>query len=84
VLVDGKHLVHRFHLDSTRGELCLRGAAEGATLRDRYEDILAFTEPGVNATQLGCSRGTAPPLSFFCPLAYDSSSEPIFAVEGAQ
>ncbi|MBK8740310.1 MAG: hypothetical protein IPM02_12635 [Betaproteobacteria bacterium] len=53
VIVDGKHLAHRFHLDSTRGELSFEAPLKARVLRDRYEDILAFTEPGVNATQLG-------------------------------
>lgn len=53
VIVDGRHLVHRFHQDSPRGELALNAPVKAWQLRDRYDDILAFTEPGVNATQLG-------------------------------
>jgi hypothetical protein len=53
VIVDGRHVVHRFHLDSVRGELALNAPLKARELRDRYDDILVFTEPGVNATQLG-------------------------------
>jgi len=53
VIVDGRHVVHRFHIDSPRGELALDVPLKARQLRDRYDDILAFTEPGVNATQLG-------------------------------
>jgi hypothetical protein len=52
-IVDGRHLVHRFHVDSMRGELALNAPLKARQLRDRYDGILAFTEPGVNATQLG-------------------------------
>lgn len=53
VIVDGRHVVHRFHLDTLRGELALNAPLKARQLRDRYDDVLAFTEPGVNATQLG-------------------------------
>lgn len=53
VIVDGRHIVHRFHQDSPRGEQALNVPLKARELRDRYDDILAFTEPGVNATQLG-------------------------------
>jgi hypothetical protein len=53
VIVDNRHIVHRFHVDSMRGELALDVPLKARALRDRYDDILAFTEPGVNATQLG-------------------------------
>ena len=53
IIVDGRHLVHRFHQDSPRGEIALNAPLKARQLRDRYDDILAFTEPGVNATQLG-------------------------------
>jgi hypothetical protein len=53
VIVDGRHVVHRFHQDSPRGELALNAPLKAQQLRDRYDDILAFTEPGVNATQMG-------------------------------
>ena len=53
VLVDNVHIAHRFHLDSARGELSLHNPHKGRELRERYDEILGFTEPGVNATQLG-------------------------------
>ena len=52
-LVDRAHLVHRFHLDSTRGELSLHNPLKAQQLRERYDEIVQHTEPGVNATQLG-------------------------------
>lgn len=53
VLVDGRHLVHRFHYDSMRGELAIHSPLKATKLRDIYDDVLPFTEPGVNATLLG-------------------------------
>jgi hypothetical protein len=53
VLVDGRHLVHRFHFDSMRGELAIHSPLKAVKLRDLYDDIIPFTEPGVNATLLG-------------------------------
>jgi hypothetical protein len=53
IIVDGVHVLHRFQIDSMRGELALNVPAKARALRDRYDDILAFTEPGVNATQMG-------------------------------
>jgi hypothetical protein len=53
VIVDGRHVAHRFHQDSPRGELALNAPLKSQQLRDRYDDILAFTEPGVNATLFG-------------------------------
>jgi hypothetical protein len=52
-LVDNRHLVHRFHFDTKRGELSLDDPRKTAVLRERYNEILGFTESGVNATQLG-------------------------------
>ena len=53
VLVDNVHFVHRFHLDSLRGESSLHNPRKGRQLRERYDEIVGFTEAGVNATQLG-------------------------------
>ena len=52
-IVDRTHLVHRFHLDSTRGELSLHNPLKAQQLRERYDEIVQHTESGVNATQLG-------------------------------
>ena len=52
-LVDGRHALHRFHQNIMRGELLLHAPVRVRELRDRYDEILSFTEPGVNATQLG-------------------------------
>ena len=52
-LADNRHLVHRFHLDSARGEISIGNPKKTRGLRERYDEILVFTEPGVNGTQLG-------------------------------
>ena len=52
-LVDGRHALHRFHQNVMKGELALFAPVKTRELRERYDEILAFTEPGVNATQLG-------------------------------
>ncbi len=52
-LVDGRHVLHRFHQNVMRGELMLHAPLKAGELRERYDEILSFTEPGVNATQLG-------------------------------
>jgi hypothetical protein len=52
-IVDGRHVLHRFHQDFVRGELSLHAPVKARELRGRLDEILLFTEPGVNATQLG-------------------------------
>jgi hypothetical protein len=52
-LADGRHVLHRFHQDLMRGELLLHAPARARELRERYDEIVTFSEPGVNATQLG-------------------------------
>ena len=52
-VVDDRHILHRFHQDFFRGELSLHAPAKARELKGRLDEILLFTEPGVNATQLG-------------------------------
>jgi hypothetical protein len=52
-LVDGRHVLHRFHQNLIRGELMLHAPAKAGELRKRYDEIVTLSEPGVNATQLG-------------------------------
>jgi len=52
-IVDRRHVVHRFHQNLMRGELALDAPAKARDLYQRLDEILLFTEPGVNATQLG-------------------------------
>ena len=52
-IVDGRHVLHRFHQNVMKGELALFAPVKARELRERYDEILSFTEPGVNATQLG-------------------------------
>ena len=53
VLVDGKHALNRFHQNVMRGELGIDAVDKVRELRERYDEIMVFSEPGVNATQLG-------------------------------
>ena len=52
-LVDGRHVLHRFHQNLVKGELMLHAPAKAGELRERYDEIASLSEPGVNATQLG-------------------------------
>jgi len=52
-LVDDRHVLHRFHQSFVRGELSLHAPNKARELKGRLDEILLFTEPGVNATQLG-------------------------------
>lgn len=52
-IVDDRHVLHRFHQNFVRGELVLNAPIKARELRSRLDEILLFTEPGVNATQLG-------------------------------
>ena len=52
-IVDDRHVLHRFHQDFVRGELSLHAPLLARELKGRFDEILLFTEPGVNATQLG-------------------------------
>lgn len=52
-IVDRRHVLHRFHQNVFRGELVLDAQAKAGELHERLDEILLFTEPGVNATQLG-------------------------------
>lgn len=53
VVVDRRHVLHRFHQNLMRGELALEAQSKARELTERFDEILLFTEPGVNATQLG-------------------------------
>jgi len=52
-IIDDRHVLHRFHQDFVRGELSLHAPTKARELKNRLDEILLFTEPGVNATQLG-------------------------------
>ena len=53
LIADGRHVVHRFHQDRFRGEMALFAPVKARQLHDRFDSILPFTEPGVNATLTG-------------------------------
>ena len=53
VLVDGRHYLHRFHVDQPRAAVGLSMPAETRPLADRFAEIWATGEPGLSATTLG-------------------------------
>jgi hypothetical protein len=52
-IVDGRHVLHRFHQNVMKGELALFAPVKAREVKERYDELLMFTESGVNATQLG-------------------------------
>jgi len=53
VLVDARHFVRRPVAAQSRGVYALEEPHEGHQLRERFEQILAASEPGLSATRLG-------------------------------
>lgn len=53
VIADGRHLLHRFHVDQPRASLAIDRPALARPLVMRFEEIWATGEPGLNATVLG-------------------------------
>jgi hypothetical protein len=52
-IVDDRHFLHRFHFEQPRAALGLHQPEETRLLSNRFDEIWATGEPGVNATQLG-------------------------------
>lgn len=52
-VIDGVHLVTRFHRDRPRGKLCINDVAACAPLRAQFETIWATAEPGPSGAALG-------------------------------
>jgi hypothetical protein len=52
-IVDGRHFLHRFHIEQPNAELGIEQPLAAKTFIDRFEEIWASGEPGVSATVLG-------------------------------
>jgi len=53
LIVDGRHFLHRFHIDQPRAALGVEQPALVRPLVMRFEQIWATGEPGLSATVLG-------------------------------
>ncbi len=53
LIADGRHFLHRFHIDQPRAALALEQPQLARPLVTRFEQIWATGEPGLGATVLG-------------------------------
>ncbi len=53
LLVDGRHYLHRFHVEGPRAALGIEQPQAAKPLATRFEEIWATGEPGLSATVLG-------------------------------
>ena len=53
VIADGRHFLHRFHVDQPRAVLAVESPLRARPLVMRFEEIWATGEPGLNASVLG-------------------------------
>jgi len=53
VIADGRHFLHRFHIDQPRASLVIESPQLAGPLVTRFEEIWATGEPGVAGTLLG-------------------------------
>jgi hypothetical protein len=53
LIVDDQHYLHRFHIEQPRATMAVNQPEQTRPLAQRYEEIWATGEPGVNATVLG-------------------------------
>ena len=53
VIVDGRHFLHRFHIDQPRASLVMENPQQAMPLVTRFEEIWATGEPGLAGTVLG-------------------------------
>ena len=53
VLVDGRHFLHRFHVDQPRASLAIESPQLAGPLVNRFEEIWATGEAGLSGTVLG-------------------------------
>ena len=53
VIADGRHFLHRFHIDQPRAVLVLDAPQRARPLVLRFAEIWATGEPGLNASVLG-------------------------------
>lgn len=53
VIVDGRHFLHRFHVEQPRAALAIEEPHLARPLVNRFEEIWATGEPGLTSTVLG-------------------------------
>jgi hypothetical protein len=53
LLIDDRHYLHRFHFEQPRAAMGIDQPEEARPLAQRYDEIWATGEPGINATVLG-------------------------------
>jgi len=53
VIADGRHFLHRFHIDQPRAAYAIEQPQDAKPLVARFEEIWATGEPGVTGTVLG-------------------------------
>lgn len=53
VIVDGRHFLHRFHVEGARASLGIEQPAAAKPLTTRFDEIWATGEPGLSGTVLG-------------------------------
>jgi hypothetical protein len=53
VLVDGRHFLHRFHIEQPRAALAIEEPHLARPLVNRFDEIWATGEPGITGTVLG-------------------------------
>jgi len=53
VIADGKHYLHRFHIDQPRAAFAIERPQEAKPLIARFAEIWATGEPGITGTVLG-------------------------------
>ena len=53
LIADGRHFVHRFHIDHPRASVAIEQPQLARPLVMRFEQIWATGEPGLSATMLG-------------------------------
>ncbi|HEV2976283.1 MAG TPA: hypothetical protein VG425_01710 [Casimicrobiaceae bacterium] len=53
LIIDDQHYLHRFHFDQPRSAMGIAQPDQTRPLANRFEEIWATGEPGINATVLG-------------------------------
>jgi hypothetical protein len=53
VLIDGRHFLHRFHIEQPRATLAVESPHLAGPLINRFDEIWATGEPGLTGTVLG-------------------------------
>ncbi len=53
LIVDDRHYLHRFHFGQARATMGIEQPEQTRPLANRYDEIWATGEPGINATVLG-------------------------------